>query len=186
MLIPVGNRAKEIVLKNLTKYNSNPDKEAYLCFLPELTGQEENFLINSANNFLVMIYPMGEEYSEKVALSSEIAKRIERRRSKMILYDDEMKKFPNYAFSKLLEIREHLIFLFYSAYVQMNSLFLGRDGIGMSYSKIKYDPFSTADTVRQSPWYLPGKEEVFSFSKYNAGHIVSPDLGEIFIATFKE
>ena len=33
---------------------------------------------------------------------------------------------------------------------------------------------------------IPGKEEVFSFSKYNAGYIVDPDIGEIFAVTFKD
>ncbi|MEM0133970.1 MAG: hypothetical protein QXU18_01905 [Thermoplasmatales archaeon] len=186
MLKPVGRRAKEFVLKDSATYGYYTDKEMYLCFLPEMSGQDENELIESMNNFLILIFPMGVEYSESVIQSQDILNRIERRHSKIVLYDDEMRKFQNYAFSKLLEFREHLIYLLHLAYAQRPSFFLGRDAIGMSYAKIKYDPFTTIDTVRTSPWYLPGKEEVFSFSKYDAGHIVSPDLGEIFAVTFKE
>lgn len=186
VLVPVGNRAKEIVLKEPETYASFPEKEVYVCFLPEMTGQEENFLINSMGNLLVLVYPMGEEFSEKVILSQDIAKRFERRKSKIILYDDEMKKFPHYAFSKLVEFREHLLFLLHMAFVQRDSIFLGNDLLGMSYANIKYDPYGTMDLVRQNPWFMPGREEVFSFSKFNVGHKVVPDINEIFMVTFKE
>jgi hypothetical protein len=186
VLRPVGKRANEIVLKDSLSYSLYPDKEMYLCFLPEMTGQDENSLIESMNNFLVLLFPMGVEFSENVVQSQGIVSRMERRHSKIILYDDEMRNFPNYTFSKIIEFRDHLIFLLHMAYAQRESLFLGRDAIGMSYAKIKLDPFSTVATVRRSPWYKEGKEEVFSFSKYNAGHIVSPDLDEIFAVTFKE
>lgn len=186
MLRPIGRRARDVVLKDPVSYSTYSDKEMYLCFLPEMTGEDENHLIDSINNFLVLIFPMGVEFSENVKQSQGIANRMERRHSKMILYDDEMRKFQNYAFLKLMEFREHLIFLFHQAFVQKESIFLGREALGMSYAKIKYDPFTTIDKVRENPWYVPGKEEVFSFSKYNAGHIVSPDLGEIFAVTFRE
>ncbi|MCL4450974.1 MAG: hypothetical protein M1123_05890 [Candidatus Thermoplasmatota archaeon] len=186
MLKPVGRRARELALKDPVAYSAFPDKDMYLCFLPEMSGQDENELVESMNNFLVLIFPMGVEFAENVIQSQGILNRIERRHSKIVLYDDEMRKFQNYSFSKLLEFREHLIYLLHLSYAQRPSLFLGRDAIGMSYAKIKYDPFTTIDSVRTSPWYLPGKEEVFSFSKYNVGHIVSPDLGEVFAVTFKE
>ncbi len=186
MIQPIGKRAKEIVSRDPTISRSFPDKELYLCFLPEMSGQEENALNESMNNFLVMLFPMGVEFAENVVQSQSILNRMDRRHSKIVLYDDEMRKFPSYAFSKLVEFKEHLIYLLHMAYSQRQSIFLGRDALGMSYAKIKYDPFTTIDTVRISPWYLPGKEEVFSFSKYNAGHIVTPDLGEIFAVTFRE
>ncbi len=186
MIRPIGKRAKDVVMRDPVSFGSFPDREMFLCFLPEMTGQEENSLIESNNNFLIMLFPMGVEFAENVFQSQGIVNRMERRRSKMVLYDDEMRKFPTYAFSKLVEFKEHLIYLLHFAYSQRQSLFLGKDAAGMSYAKIKYDPFTTIDTVRQSPWYTQGKEEVFSFSKYNAGHIVSPDLGEIFAVTFKE
>jgi hypothetical protein len=186
MIRPIGKRAKEIVMKDPMDSSSFPDKDLYICFLPEMSGEEENFLIESMSNFLILLFPMGVEFTEKVVQSQGILTRMERRHSKIVLYDDEMRKFPNFAFSKLVEFREHLIYLLHQAYSQRQSLFLGRDAVGMSYAKIKYDPFTTIETVRTSPWYAPGKEEVFSFSKYNAGHIVSPDLGEIFVVTFKD
>ena len=186
MIKPIGKRARDIVMKDPVTFSSFPDKEMFLCFLPEMTGEEENFLIESMNNFLVMLFPMGVEFSENVVQSQGILNRMERRHSKIVLFDDDMRRFPNYAFSKLVEFKEHLIYLLHMAYSQRNSIFLGRDAEGMSYAKIKYDPFTTIDAVRTSPWYIPGKEEVFSFSKYNAGYIVAPDIGEIFAVTFKD
>lgn len=186
MIQPIGRRAKEIVMRDLPSFSSFPDRQMYLCFLPEISGPEENSLIESMNNFLVMMFPMGVEFSESVIKSRGILGRMDRRHSKIVLYDDEMRKFSFYAFSKLLEFKEHLVYLLHMAYAQKQSLFLGRDAIGMSYAKIKYDPFTTIDTVRRNPWYIPGKEEIFSFSKYEVGHTVAPDLGEIFAVTFKE
>ncbi len=186
MIQPIGKRAKEMVMRDPVTYSSYPDKVIYLCYLPEMTGEEEKFLSEAMNNFLVLIFPMGVEFSESVVQSQGILKRLERRHSMIVLSDDEMRKFSNYSFSKLVEFKEHLIYLLHLAYSQMDSLFLGRDALGMSYAKIKYDPFSTIETVRISPWYKPGKEEIFSFSKYSAGHILTPDLGEIFAVTFKE
>ncbi|MCL5408341.1 MAG: hypothetical protein M1518_03140 [Candidatus Thermoplasmatota archaeon] len=186
MLQAVGKRAMDFVKRDPLTYSSFPDKEMYLSFLPEISGGEENSLIESMNNFLILLFPMGVEFAENVVQSQAILNRMERRHSKIVLLDDEMRKFPNYAFSKLIEFRDHLIYLLYMAYSQKQSLFLGRDALGMSYAKIKYDPFSTIETVRGNPWYTPGKEEVFSFSKYESGHIVTPDLGEVFAVTFKE
>lgn len=186
MLQAVGKRAKDFVKKDPVTYSSFPDKEMYLSFLPEISGEEENLLIESMNNFLILLFPMGVEFAENVVQSQAILNRMERRHSKIVLLDDEMRKFPNYAFSKLVEFRDHLIYLLHMAYSQEQSLFLGRDALGMSYAKIKYDPFSTIETVRENPWYAPGNEEVFSFSKYKSGHIVTPDLGEVFAVTFKD
>ncbi|MCL4446937.1 MAG: hypothetical protein M0Z77_01400 [Thermoplasmatales archaeon] len=186
MIQPIGRRAKEIVMKDPVTYSSFPDKEMFLSYLPEMSGQDENSLIESNNNFLILLFPMGVEFAENIVQSQGILNRMERRHSKIVLSDDEMRRFSHYSFSKLIEFREHLIYLLHMAYVQKQSLFLGRDAQGMSYAKIKYDPFSTVETVRESPWYKQGKEEVFSFSKYNAGHIVTPDLGEIFAITFRE
>lgn len=186
MLKPIGQKANELVQKDTLNYLSSPDKELYLCFLPELSGQDENTLINSVNNFLILIYPMGEEFSERVSSSKEILERMERRHSKLVLYDDEMKKFPYYSFLKLMEIREHIIYLIHWAFTQRTELFLGRDAIGAAFSKIKYDPVTTIENVRSAPWYREGKEEIFSFSKYDIGSRVNPDLNEIMIVTFKE
>ncbi|MEM0073385.1 MAG: hypothetical protein QW364_03645 [Thermoplasmatales archaeon] len=186
MLKPVGKRALELFMKDAVSFGSFPDKEMYLCFLPELTGVEENMLIESTNNFLVLVYPMGVEFSENIVQSESILKRMERRRSKIVVYDDEMRKFQSYAFSKLLEIRDHLIYLLHFAYSQRSDLFLGREGVGMAYAKIKYDPVSAVESLKYSPWYVAGKEEVFSFSKYKVGHMVSPDLNEVFVVTFRE
>jgi hypothetical protein len=186
VLVPIGKRAMELSMKDPITFSSYPDNVLYLCFLPEMSGQEENSLINSSNNFLALIFPMGEEFSEKVIMSQGIARRIERRKSKVVLFDDEMKKFPHHSFSKLIEFREHLIFLLHMAFVQKESLFLGRDATGMSFAKIKYDPYATLESVRDSPWYIPGKEEVFSFSKFNVGNKVEPDINEMFIVTFKD
>lgn len=186
MLKPLGSKANEIVQKDTLNYLSYPDKELFLCFLPEMTGQDENMLINSVNNFLIMIYPMGEEFSERISSSKGIIERMERRHSKLILYDDEMKKFPYYSFLKLIEIREHIIYLIHWAYVQKSELFLGRDAMGASYSKIKYDPLTTVENIRSSPWYKDGMEEIFSFSKFEIGNKINPDLNEILVVTFRE
>lgn len=159
MIRPVGRRAKEIVTKDPTVYGSFPDKDMYLCFLPEISGEEENFLIESMNNFLILLFPMGVEFSENVIQSQGILTRMERRHSKLVLYDDDMRKFPSFAFSKLVEFREHIIYLLHLAYSQRQSLFLGREAVGMSYAKIKLDPFTTIEAVRTNPWYAPGKEE---------------------------
>ncbi len=186
MLIPIGTRANELFQKDTLTYMSYPEKEVYLCFLPEISGQDENMLINSANNFLILIYPMGEEFSERISISKGILERLQRRHSKLIMYDDDMKKFPHYSFTKLMDMREHIIYLLHWAFVQKSDLFLGKDAIGASYSKIKYDPVTTIENIRFLPWYREGKETIFSFSKFEIGNKINPDLDEIFIVTFNE
>ncbi|MEM0128139.1 MAG: hypothetical protein QXO03_03520 [Thermoplasmatales archaeon] len=186
MLRPIGKKASELFLKDVISFSSFPEKEMYLCFLPDLSGVEENSLIESSNNFLVLVYPMGVEFSENIVQSQSILKRMERRRSKMVIYDDEMRKFQSYSFSKLLEIRDHLIYLLHLAFSQMDNLFLGREAVGMAYAKIKYDPFSAVESLKYSPWYSSGKEEIFSFSRYKVGYALRPDINEVFVVTFKE
>jgi hypothetical protein len=186
VLRPIGKRAKEIIDKDSLNFLSYPEKEMFLCILPEMSGEEENYIASSTNNFLVAIFPMGEEFSEKVKASKDILARLERRHSKIVLYDDEMKRFPYYSFSKLMEFREHLIYLLHWAYVQKPEIFHGRNAVGMSYSKIKYEPVETMENVRRSPWYAVGREEIFSFSKFETGHKVNPDLNEIFVVSFKD
>ncbi len=149
MLIPIGTRANELFQKDALTYMSYPEKEVYLCFLPEISGQDENMLINSANNFLILIYPMGEEFSERISISKGILERLQRRHSKLIMYDDDMKKFPHYSFTKLMDMREHIIYLLHWAFVQKSDLFLGKDAIGASYSKIKYDPVTTIENDKE-------------------------------------
>ncbi|MEM0129827.1 MAG: hypothetical protein QW100_00730 [Thermoplasmatales archaeon] len=173
-------------MKDVVSFSSFPDKEMYLCFLPEVTGVEENMLTESTNNFLVLVFPMGVEFSENIVQSESILRRMERRRSRIVIYDDEMRKFQSYAFSKLLEIRDHLIYLLHLAYSQRSDLFLGREALGLAYTKIRYDPVSAVESLKYSPWYAAGKEEVFSFSKYRIGHMVSPDVNEVFVVTFRE
>ncbi|MGC8645030.1 MAG: hypothetical protein ACP5UO_02020 [Thermoplasmata archaeon] len=186
MLKPIGKKATELFMKEAISFLSFPEKEVYLCFLPEISGVEENSLIESTNNFLILVFPMGVEFSENIVQSQGILKRMERRHSKIVLFDDEMRKFQDYAFSKLVEIRDHLIYLLHLAYSQRDDLFLGRDAVGMSYGKIKYDPYATLEGLRRSPWYAPGREEVFSFSKFKVGHVLQPDLNEMFLVTFRE
>jgi len=186
VLKPVGKKASAFFMSDPVAFSSFPDKEVYLCFLPEMSGVEENYLVESTNNFLILVVPMGVEFSENVKESMGILKRMERRHSKAVLFDDEMIKFQDFTFSKLLEIRDHLVYLLHLAYGQRNDIFQGRDVVGMAYGKVKYDPYSTLEALRKSPWYSPGKEEIFSFSKYRLGHLLGPDLNEIFLVTFRE
>ncbi len=184
MLKPIGERSREIVSSDTFSFLKEEGKEVYVCFLPEMTGEEENYLIKNRNNFLIMIFPMGDQSLSKVKESQEILDRISRRDSYLVLREDVIKNYPFYSLKKIMEIRNHLIYLFHEVYIKDQENLNGKIIKGISYGKIRFSPDLALDDARRQPWYSPGNELIYSFSSFNFGKKMDIDLNEIFVLTY--
>jgi len=184
MLKAIGERSREIIASDNLNYLKGEEKVVYVCFLPEINGEEENFLIKNRNNFIIFILPMGDPSLSKVKESLEILNRMSRRDSFIVLREDVIDKFPYFSLKKIVETRNHLIYLFHEAFLVDYQNLIGKVLKGIGYGIIRYSPDQALEDARRSPWYVAGNEIVYSFSKYNFGHNVGIDLNEILVVTY--
>ncbi len=184
MLKAIGERSREIIVSDNFNYLKGEDKVVYVCFLPEITGEEENFLIKNKNNFIIFIFPMGDPSLSKVRESQEILNRISRRDSYLVLREDVINRFPYFSLKKIVETRNHLIYLFHEAFLADYDHLIGKVLKGIGYGSIRYSPDQALEDARRTPWYVPGNEIVYSFSKYNIGLNIGIDLNEIMVVTY--
>lgn len=184
LLKPIGERSRELISSDNLNYLKREDKEVYVCFLPEMSGEEENYLLKNRNNFLILIFPIGDKNLTKVKESQEILDRISKRESLIVLHEDVIQNYPYFSLKKIIETRNHLIHLFHEVYINDSESLSGKVLHGMSYSRIRYSPDLALEEARRQPWYSPGTELIYSFSKYDFGKKMDIDLNEIFVLTY--
>jgi len=65
MLKAIGERSREIIASDNLNYLKGEDKVVYVCFLPEINGEEENFLIKTGTISLSLFYPWVTLHSQR-------------------------------------------------------------------------------------------------------------------------